>query len=424
MYIDLDEFFHPADPARYEYLLRFDLVSHAKEPAVCLKGFYLSSTLQMAQLALPALSLGDNSFTYTDESGPGRKVKITHAWRECSSAEPPGRPAAAINPSNGGKVSGTKITFRWQPPAGGAPAADYELEVSEYQDMRWVLSPHFHKLISRTANRGTASYELPYRGLLNPDETYYWRVRARSREGVWGPWSKVFSFSAVAPAVPVNLTARFDRTTRMVTLGWEPGAEGTKPVRYHIYGSSERGFTASDVPYVYAGGLEGMKHSPPNLLLETKDAARSVTLPVELWRPYYRVVAIDAEGRESGVSEMAELVHPLILTRKLPEAKTATYYQTKVDVSASIGHLVSANENGKAYQMRYRAADELAFDLSGAPAGLSIDRKTGLIAGYLPPGAAGAYEMLVTVSDGRTGARDSLKLTLRVNAAGVGAGSQ
>jgi hypothetical protein len=79
MYIDLNEFFPPKDPARYEYVLRFELVSQAAHPAVCLKGFSLKSTLQMARLALPGLSLGDNSLTYTDESGSDRKVKITHS---------------------------------------------------------------------------------------------------------------------------------------------------------------------------------------------------------------------------------------------------------------------------------------------------------------------------------------------------------
>jgi hypothetical protein len=139
-----------------------------------------------------------------------------------------------------------------------------------------------------------------------------------------------------------------------------------------------------------------------------------VNLPTELWRPYYRVAAVDAEGRESGPSNMAELAHPLIRTRQLPAAKTSTYYQAQVEVSASIGHLVSQNENGKSYQMRYRTGDELVFDLSGAPDSLSIGEKTGLIAGYLPPKSAGEYEFLVRVSDERTGAQDSVKLVLRV----------
>jgi hypothetical protein len=85
-----------------------------------------------------------------------------------------------------------------------------------------------------------------------------------------------------------------------------------------------------------------------------------------------------------------------------------------VAVSFSEGHLVSADENGKAYQMRYRNGDELSFALAGAPAGLAIDPKTGAIAGDLAAGAAGKYELKVSVTDRRTGARDSVALPLAV----------
>ena len=414
MYIDLDEFFPTADPARYSYSLRFDLVSGCDEPVVCLKGLYLRSTLQMARFAMPGVSLGRNSFIYTDQSPAGRKVKITHAWRECSSPVVPGRPAGAVYPPDGGSVEGALFTFKWHLPASGAPAADYEFQLSNYEDMRRVLSPNFHKLISHTANRGTASYELPYLGLLNPGQTYYWRVRARSREGVWGRWSKIFSFNAQAPAVPVEFSAQFNETTRTATLSWKTGKGGTEPVRFRIYGSAERGFTASDTAYIYHAGLGGIKQSPPNLLFETDGSQTSCKVPARFWRAFYRIAAVDSRGCESGPSAMAELAHPLILTGEFPEGSTSSYYQAQIEVSASMGHLVSADENGKPYQMRFRNGDDLVFELSGAPDDLSINRKSGMITGYLPAESDGEYKILVTVTDERTGARDEKKLTLRV----------
>ncbi len=414
LYMDLNEFFSAKDPARYEYLLRFELLSKAAQPAVCLKGFLLKSTLQMARLALPGLILGDNSFTYTDESGPDRRVRITHTWNECSSAPVPGRPPGAIYPPDGGRAEGSRVTFRWQPPSGGPLAEDYEFQLSEYADMRWTLSPNFHKLISRTANRGTASYQLPYTGLLNPDETYYWRVRARSSEGVWGLWSKVFSFSVVAPAVPVAVSVRFDEAARQVTLGWQPGKGGALAARYRIYGSAERGFTASLTAFRYNAGVAGAKESPSNLLFETEKAVTSVRIPFERWRPFYRVEAVDSAGRASGPSDMVELRHPLIVTTTLPDAQPSTGYRASLEVSASIGHLTSQDRNGRPYHMMYRTGDELAFELSDAPGWLSIDPKTGVLSGAVPAGAAGTREVQVTVKDLRAGARDSLKLRLRV----------
>ncbi len=415
MYIDLDDFFPRTGPARYHFLLRFDLIDPGHEPDVCLKRFYLQATLQMARLAMPGVSLRDNQFVYTDQSAPERKVKVTHSWQECDAPVVPAAPAQALYPVDGGQASGTRITFRWQPPASGAPAADYEFQLSEYPDARYVLSSNFEKLISRTENRGTASYQLPGLGLLNPGQTYYWRVRARSEEGVWGPWSKVYSFTAQAPAVPLNVSAKFDPAARQVVLAWEPGSGGSWPVHYRIFGSAERGFTPHDTPYTYDAGADGRKSALPNRLIETSGPTRSLTLHTELWRAYYRVVAVDAEGRESGPSAQCDLAHPLILSQTLPAAKVDEYYQARIEVSASIGDLVSTDfPNGQPYNIRFRNADDLAFEVTGAPAGLAISRDTGVLAGFLPANAVGKYQMEVKVTDQRTGKQDSVKLPLTV----------
>ena len=97
-----------------------------------------------------------------------------------------------------------------------------------------------------------------------------------------------------------------------------------------------------------------------------------------------------------------------------PFTRAGSYYEAAVSVSASIGHLVSANERGRTYQMRLRTADEPRFETTGLPPGLAIDRETGLIAGYLPWDSAGEYEITVTVSDEEKGTADKRRLVLRV----------
>jgi hypothetical protein len=414
LYIDLNEFFPMYDPARYSYLLRFDLSSELEDPSLFLKSIYLRSTLQMARFALPGLSLGENRFVYTDENRTGRNVRVTHAWTECPSPVVPGKPTAAIYPPDRGFSDGTKFTFQWRPPSKGEQPADYELQVSEFQDFRWVVSPNFHKLLSRTNNRGTTSYELPHVGLLNPDETYYWRVRARSQEGVWGPWSDTFSFQPQAPAVPVQTRASFDSSKRTALISWQPGKGGTKVVSYRIYGSQERGFSPSKKPYVYDAGLDGSKRTPSNLLYETAGPKTSWKIPAKLWRPYYRIAAVDENERESGTSMKVELQHPLVITEKLPKAKAGEFYQAQIQASASIGHLVSQTENGKAYQMRFRNGDQLRFSLSGAPQSLSIDQDKGVIAGFLEQGISGKFLVTVKVTDERTGSQDATVLEFEV----------
>lgn len=415
LYIDLNDFFPRTGPARYHYLLRFDLNSPGREPDVCLKSFYLQTVLQMARLAMPGLSLGDNKFVYSDQSAPERQVKITHSWAECDAPAVPGAPAQAIYPIDGDKANGTRVDFRWQPPSGEPPAEDYEFQLSEFPDLRYPLSSNFEKLISRTVNRGTATYQLPTTGLLNPGQTYYWRVRARSEQGVWGPWSKVFSFIPQAPAVPVGIAAHFDSATRKVTLEWRTVGGGTAPVRYLIYGSAERGFTPHDTSYTYDAGADGIKTALPNLLTETRGPVRSLVLPTDLWRAYYRVVAVDSEGWYSGPSAECDLVHPLIMSSTLPTAKADEYYQAHIEVSRSIGDLVSTDfPNGEPYNIRFRNADELMLEVSGAPPGIRLSGETGVLAGFMPGNAVGRYRLNLKVTDKRTGKTDTVMLPLTV----------
>lgn len=408
MYVNLNPLFPEKGPARYEYILRFTLQSPSKTP-VALKGFYLRSMLQMAPLAMPGLVLGENHFIFTDDS-PGAKVRITHVWNECDgNVSIPAAPVA-VTPGESKTYSGTRVKFVWRPGSEVAPG-DYQFQLSEFPDMRWPLSPDFNKLISRTAYRGTSTFELPYIGLLNLGQKYYWRVRARSQDEVWGPWSKTYSFTTVAPAVPFDVQASFDHAARTVQLTWQRGKNGTNPVRYRIYGSEEQGFTAHDHPYGYNDGDKGIQRADANLLLETSGARESVSLPEDLWRPYYRVVAVDKEGRVSGPSAMAELSHPLIATDRLPAAVRSRYYQAHIATSASIGDLAFPGQDQKG--LKFRGGDDLVFQMTGAPAGLTIDRH-GVISGFVGNPKENRYQVTIDVKNAANGIGDSVQLPLTI----------
>jgi hypothetical protein len=120
-----------------------------------------------------------------------------------------------------------------------------------------------------------------------------------------------------------------------------------------VYGSAERGFSAFDTHYAYDAGRDGLKNSPPNLLLETPAPASSIRLPVDLWRAYYRVAAVDAAGQESGSSDLAELPHPLIVTQQLPSGKASSYYQAEVRFRLHRPPGFGRRER-QAYQMKFR----------------------------------------------------------------------
>jgi hypothetical protein len=129
---DLDRLFPPTGPPRYEYRLRCELGAGAR-----LKRLSIVNDLQMAPLALPALSVGANQLVYTDQSPGERKVRITHDWVERSASRPPAAPPAPVFPPDGRQVEGTRVVFRWLPPRGanGDRIADYHFELADRRDM-------------------------------------------------------------------------------------------------------------------------------------------------------------------------------------------------------------------------------------------------------------------------------------------------
>src|SRR5262249_24531099 len=178
--------------------------------------------LQMAPMAMPEMAVGENVFTYTDRTPGERRGGGTPPRGERGAPAPPaapprggGRPRAgggATPPAGVPRRAGAAPAG-----AGGARIGDYQFELSRRADMRIPLSMDFYKLVSRTADAKVTKdkdgniaraeveprYALPQPGLLAPDQKYYWRVRAMSGDGVWGPARKTGSFTARCGACPV-----------------------------------------------------------------------------------------------------------------------------------------------------------------------------------------------------------------------------
>lgn len=147
--------------------------------------------LQVNPRSLPALSLGKNVIRYRDESGEGRRVKVTYKWREISDQHPPSAPAEAIFPKNGVTLRDLAPKFEWAASTDpdGDSIVNYRFQLSLRPDCAWPVSQTF----DRDVRKGVA-FQAP-RGWLNRNTTYYWRVRAEDSSGRFGPWSEIFSFS-------------------------------------------------------------------------------------------------------------------------------------------------------------------------------------------------------------------------------------
>lgn len=159
---------------------------------------------------------------------------------------------------------------------------DYHVQVSRYADFRWCVCPTFDRYVGRTRYAGKTRWQPEFPNLLNPDERYYWRVRARNAQGVWGEWSTVRSFVPHGPRLPLDLQVRNGRLT------WKANPEGNCAVKYQVYGSMETG---------------GFSAGPDDLLGEVEIPTWPLNgAPKGM---SYRVVAVDARGVPSTPSESA-----------------------------------------------------------------------------------------------------------------------
>jgi hypothetical protein len=410
---NLDRFFSNVGPPYYEYEVKCQLGTGAS-----LKKVAIINDLQMAPLSLPEMAVGENSFTYTDQTQGTRAIRITHEWVERSATRPPAAPEA-VYPVNGGESDGTDIVFQWTVPADldGDVISDYQFALSRRADMRFPLSMSFYKLSSRTLDASRKwtghgfefsnvkpQYTLREPGLLTPDTKYYWHVRAMDAKGVWGPWSPTFSFTARGAAYPLNVKLDWDEAKGVGTLRWEANPVGRKPAKYRVYGSDEKGFTVMDKPRQLDLGTTKQEMAawnpwaPPNFITETTDTQLAV-IGVDANpagnKTYYRVVALDDRDQRSGPSDCAVGPRPVIYSKPLVTARIGGEYKYQVRANRSLGDL-SARVQGGNQVGGYFDIEKPKFALAQGPAWLKIDGVTGILSGT--PSAAGRVEVAVTAT--------------------------
>jgi acetyl esterase/lipase len=403
---DLDSLFPAKGPARYEYWLKCELPE-----GVRLKRLAIVNDLQMAPLALPGMVVGENHFIYTDQSTGPRQVRLTHEWVERSISRPPGAPPAPVFPAEGERTDGTDIVFQWRPPQDSEAdrIADYQFELSERADMAWPLSSNFSKLVSNTADRGKPCYRVPHTGLLSPGREYYWRVRAKNDKGVWGSWSKTWSFTPDGPAQPVEVALEATKgADGTVILRWKPNAAGRRPLKYRVYGSDEKGFSVSDEPYRRNVGkqMDLPAQAPANFVAETSSTELVVLgSGVDLAnanKAFYRVVAVDNKGKRSGPSDYASAPRPFIYSKPPDEATLGTELRYQVSAVRSLGDLRLRIVEGKEVAS-FWDIERPRFVLVEGPTWLRLDERRGLLRGV--PDATGSTDVVVEVTLERSARR-------------------
>ena len=164
---------------------------------------------------------------------------------------------------------------------------------------------------------------------------------------------------------------------------------------------SEKGFSASDVPYKANVGTstEFKPEFPANFIAETTATELAVLgdgieLP-NANRTYYRVVAVDADGKRSGPSDYAMAPRPTIFGKLATQAKVGTEYRSQLQANRSLGDLRLRIVKGKE-TANFWDIEKPRFAIEQGPAWLKIDPATGLLFGT--PTAAGKVDVTVTVT--------------------------
>jgi hypothetical protein len=136
---------------------------------------------------------------------------------------------------------------------------------------------------------------------------------------------------------------------------------------------------------------------PANFIMEVA-ATEAAVIGAEIQsananKAFYRVVAVDEQGKRSGPSDFAEAPRPIIYSRPVTNAKAGSEYRYKLSAIRSLGDVRTRVVNGKE-TMNYWDLESPRFAVREGPAWLTVDPATGLLSGV--PDRPGKVVMVVT----------------------------
>jgi hypothetical protein len=177
------------------------------------------------------------------------------------------------------------------------------------------------------------------------------------------------------------------------------------PVKvFNVYGSDEKEFTIADQPYQGTVGVTKVEMAawnpwfPANFIAETA-STESVVMGGDVELPaanktYYRVVAVDEQGKRSGPSDYTTAPRPVIYSKPVKTAKVGLLYSYPLGANRSLGDL-SARMKDQEQVTGYFDIEKPRLTLERGPAWLTIDQNTGALSGT--PDATGRVEVVVAI---------------------------
>jgi len=112
-------------------------------------------------------------------------------------------------------------------------------------------------------------------------------------------------------------------------------------------------------------------------------------------KTYYRVVAVDEQGKRSGPSDYAVAPRPVVYSKPVLTAQVGAEYRYQVLANRSLGDLSSRMVDDR-QTSGYFDIEKPRFTLTQGPAWLRIDEVTGVLLGT--PDMPGRADVAVTVT--------------------------
>jgi hypothetical protein len=136
---------------------------------------------------------------------------------------------------------------------------------------------------------------------------------------------------------------------------------------------------------------------PVNFIAETTATemavlGANVDLPTAN-KTYYRVVAVDMEGKRSGPSDYAVAPRPVVYSKPVVTTQVGAEYCYQVLATRSLGDLSSRMADGQ-QTSGYFDIEKPQFALTQGPPWLMIDEATGVLSGT--PDVPGRADVIVT----------------------------
>jgi hypothetical protein len=141
--------------------------------------------------------------------------------------------------------------------------------------------------------------------------------------------------------------------------------------------------------------------TPADLATETRERRLTVVGPALSFpnanRAFYRVVAVDEKGNESGPSDYVEVPRPFIFTRPLADARVGRPYRYEAAAIASIGHLTCKD----GYNAAFWGREKLTWTLEAGPVWLKLEGSQ--LIGTPGEGDVGTHAVSLKVTNNKGG---------------------